>query len=151
MLFFRKLIYLEINLTSKHIKKIAVLGIRSAEKEEFADAKKEKLFYIDSYKIRNIGIKKALEQTKTYLNSNNIYLSLDFDVIDPAYAPGVGTPEPFGLNPLDIVDLINYFSSNIVGFDVTELCPPFDNGQTALLAAKFVRILIENISLKNNK
>ncbi len=133
------------------IKKIAVLGIRSAEKEEFADAKKEKLFYIDAYKIRNIGIKKALEQTKTYLKNNHIYLTLDIDVIDPAYAPGVGTPEPFGLNPLDIVDIINYFSLNIVGFDVTELCPSYDNGQTALLAAKFVRILIENISLKNNK
>jgi len=132
------------------IKNIAVLGIRSAEKEEFVDAKKKKLFYIDAEKIRKIGIKKALEQTNGYLKNNRIYLSLDIDVIDPAYAPGVSTPEPFGLNPLDIVETLSFFSLNLVGFDVTEVCPAYDNGQTAILAAKFVRTLIENIFLKNN-
>jgi agmatinase len=127
------------------IKNIAVLGIRSAEKEEFEDAKKENLFFIDTEKIREIGVKKSLEQTNSFLKNNNIYLSLDIDVIDPAYAPGVGTPEPFGLTPLDIVEIFNFFTKNIIGFDVTEVCPGYDNGQTAILAAKLVRILIENI------
>ncbi len=133
------------------IRNIAVLGIRSAEKEEFANAKREKLFYIDAEKIREIGISKALEQTKAYLKNDQIYLTLDIDVIDPAFAPGVCTPEPFGLNPLDIVEIISFFSLNLVGFDVTEVCPAYDNGETAVLAAKIVRILIENIFLKNNE
>ena len=76
---------------------------------------------------------------------------MDIDVVDPAYAPGVGTPEPFGLNPLDIVEIISFFSLNLVGFDVTEVCPAFDKGETAILAAKFVRILIENMALRNNE
>jgi arginase family enzyme len=38
----------------------------------------------------------------------------------------------------------------MVGFDVTEVCPTFDNGESAMLAAKFVRILMEKISLRNN-
>ena len=132
------------------IKNIAVLGIRSAEKDEFLQAEKDGLFFIDAEKIREIGIKKTLEETKTYLKANKIYLSLDIDVIDPAYAPGVSTPEPFGLHPLDIVEFISFFSKEMVGFDVTEVCPTFDNGESAILAAKFVRILMEKISLRNN-
>jgi len=126
------------------IKNIAVLGIRSAEKEEFDEAKNLGLFYVDSVNIKEMGIKKAIDETKNYLKNKKIYLTVDIDVIDPAYAPGTSTPEPFGLNPIDILKCIESFSSNLVGFDIVEVCPPFDNGQTALLAAKFIRLLIEN-------
>jgi len=92
-----------------------------------------------------MGIKKAIDETKRYLKNKKIYLSLDIDVIDPAYAPGTSTPEPFGLNPIDILECIESFSSNLVGFDIVEVCPPHDNGQTALLAAKLIRLLIEKV------
>ena len=127
------------------IKNIAVLGIRSAEKEEFNDAKNLGLFYIDSVDIKEMGIINAIEETKKFLKNKKIYLTIDIDVIDPAYAPGTSTPEPFGLNPFDILKCIESFSSNLVGFDIVEVCPPYDKGQTALLAAKFIRLLIENI------
>jgi len=128
------------------IKNIAVLGIRSAEKEEFDEAKNIGLFYIDSVDIKGMGIKNAIEKTKNYLKNKKIYLTIDIDVIDPAYAPGTSTPEPFGLDPIDILKCIESFSSNLVGFDIVEVCPPYDNGQTALLAAKFIRLLIENVN-----
>lgn len=125
------------------IKNIAVVGIRSAEKEEFEEAKTNKLFYIDSFFIRNNGIKKAIDETKKYLKNKRIYLSLDIDVIDPAYAPGTSTPEPFGITPFDVLECIDAFSPQLIGFDVVEVCPPFDKGETALLAAKFVRYVID--------
>ncbi len=131
------------------IKNIVLLGIRSAEKEEFVDAKKLGLFYIDSFEIKENGIKKALDRTRDYLGDKQIYLTLDIDVLDPSYAPGTSTPEPFGLTPFDVVECIDAFSSNLIGFDVAEVCPEYDKGQTALLAAKFIRYLIEQIESIN--
>jgi agmatinase len=127
------------------IKNIAVLGIRSAEKKEFLEANNLGLFYIDSFEIKDNGIKQALDRTKKYLGDKKIYLTLDIDVLDPCYAPGTSTPEPFGLSPFDIVECIDEFSKNLIGFDVVEVCPDFDNGQTALLAAKFIRSVIEAV------
>jgi agmatinase len=131
------------------IKNISVLGIRSAEKEEYLDAKKQGLFYIDSFDIKENGIKNAIEKTKKYLGNKKIYFTLDIDVLDPAFAPGTSTPEPFGLSPFDVIDCIDSFSSNLVGFDVVEVCPDYDNGQTALLAAKIIRYVIEQIESRN--
>jgi len=127
------------------IKNIAVVGIRSAEKQEFVDAKKLGLFFIDYFEIKKNGIKKALDKTKNYLKDKKIYLTLDIDVLDPAYAPGTSTPEPFGLKPFDIIECIDFFSKNLIGFDVVEVCPDYDQGQSALLAAKFIRYVIEQV------
>jgi len=126
-----------------NIENIAVLGIRSVEKEEFEEAKNKKLFYRDSFFIKENGIKKAISNTKKYLKNKKIYLTLDIDVLDPAYAPGTSTPEPFGLTPYDIIECIDGFSSQLIGFDVVEVCPPFDKGETALLAAKLIRYVID--------
>jgi agmatinase len=125
------------------IKNIAVLGVRSAEKEEFEDVKKQNLFFIDSFTIREKGIKKALSETEKYLKNKKIYLTLDIDVVDLAYAPGTSTPEPFGLTSFDVLECIKFFSQRLIGFDVVEVCPPYDKGETALLAAKFIRCVIE--------
>ena len=86
-----------------------------------------------------------LDKTKVFLKNKQIYLTLDIDVIDLAYAPGTSTPEPFGLTSFDVLECIESFSSQLVGFDVVEVCPPFDKGQTALLAAKFVRCVIRQV------
>jgi len=133
-----------------NIRNIAVLGIRSAEKEEFEDAKKQNLFHIDSFTIKETGIKQALDEVKNHLKNKRVYLTLDIDVLDPAYAPGTSTPEPFGLTSFDILECIESFSSQLIGFDVVEVCPPYDNGETALLAARFVRCIIERVWLKHH-
>ena len=127
------------------IDNIALLGIRSAEKEEFEEAKKQGLFWIDSYIIRKKGIEEALYKVKKYLKNKKIYLTLDIDVLDPAYAPGTSTPEPFGLTPFDILECIESFSSQLIGFDIVEVCPPYDKGETSLLAAKLIRYVIERV------
>ena len=130
------------------IKNIAVLGLRSADKEECEDAKKQDLFSIDSFEIKKSGMKKALDKTKDFLKNKNLYLTLDVDVIDLTYAPGTSTPEPFGLTTFDVLECIEGFSPQLIGFDVVEVCPPYDKGQTALIAAKLVRNIIENVYFK---
>lgn len=127
------------------ISNIAVLGIRSVEKEEFEDARNHGLFYIDSYKINREGINKALQQVKDYFKNKSVYLTLDIDVVDTAYAPGTSTPEPFGLKPLDLLDVIDFFAKDLVGFDIVEVCPDYDNGETSILAAKIVRYVIDRV------
>lgn len=127
------------------IENIAVLGIRSAEKEEYDQAQKKGLFFLDAFNLRKRGIKNTIQQTKNRIKGKKIYLTLDIDVIDPAYAPGTSTPEPLGLNPLDIIEIIEAFSPQLIGCDIVEVCPSYDHGQTAVLAAKLIQICISGI------
>ena len=127
------------------VENIAVLGIRSAEKEEYDQARKLGLFFRDAYTISQQGMSKIIKETKTRLKGKPIYLTIDIDVIDPAYAPGTSTPEPFGLTPLDVVEIIDAFAPQIIGCDLVEVCPPYDQGQTAVLAARLLRTCIGGI------
>jgi hypothetical protein len=70
---------------------------------------------------------------------------MDIDVVDPAYAPGTSTPEPFGLTPRDVLEIIEAFSPQLIGCDIAEICPPYDHGQTAVLAAKLIQTSIRGI------
>jgi agmatinase len=69
-----------------------------------------------------------------------LYLSLDLDVLDPAYAPGVSHHEPGGLSSRDVLDLIQRLRAPLVGADIVELNPLRDPlGITAMTAAKFLK------------
>jgi agmatinase len=137
---------------SDHIKieNIGVLGVRSAEIEEYEDAKKKGLFFKTSFEMKNKGLKTILTETKKHFKNKKMYLTIDIDVVDPGYAPGTGTPEPFGITTFDLLEIIDFFSSQIIGFDVVEVNPDFDNGETAILAAKVIRNIIEKISFKKH-
>ena len=130
------------------IRNIATLGVRSSDKLEFQSAKEMGLFYIDAFYIENNGILQALKKTKDFLKNKKIYLTLDMDVIDPSYAPGTSTPEPFGINPFDVLECIDAFSSQLIGCDIVEVCPSYDHGETSLLAAKLIRYIIEAVFVK---
>jgi agmatinase len=77
-----------------------------------------------------------------------VYLSLDIDCADPAYAPGTGTPEVAGLTSRELVQLVRGLRGlPIAGFDVVEVAPPFDSAEiTALLAANLVYEFLELIA-----
>jgi agmatinase len=72
-------------------------------------------------------------------NSKKIYISVDTDVLDPAFAPGVGNPEPEGITASVLLDIIEEIADErISGFDVVEVAPTYDNGATAVTASKIV-------------
>jgi agmatinase len=132
-----------------NLKNIVILGVRSAEKHEYESAKKQGLYFKDAFEIHQNNIMDILKDAERHLNNKKIYLSIDIDVIDPAYAPGSSTPEPFGLLPGEILKIIDFFASGIIGFDLVEVCPQYDKGETAILAAKLIRNLIEQIDKEN--
>lgn len=72
-----------------------------------------------------------------------LYVSLDLDGLDPAFAPGVAHPEPGGLSTRDVVDLLHRIRAPIVGFDLVEYNPRFDHRDlTARVAAKLLKELL---------
>lgn len=128
--------------TRRVVEKVGVnrclaVGVRSYSKEE-ADAMEDLgPKHFTSYDVLDGGLDGILEAFEDL--PEVVYLSLDMDVVDPAYAPAVGNPEPFGLTPLHIKQIIGALGDRISGFDITEVSPPWDDGITAALGARFVR------------
>jgi|TARA_B110000196_G_scaffold255381_1_gene225353 agmatinase len=114
------------------------IGIRSVSQSEITEARSVGLKFIES------GWTELREYLADVIDDLDgpVYFSLDMDVIDPAFAPGVGTPEPFGMTPYEVIQTINFFADRIVGFDCVEVCPPHDNGNTSALAARLTRHLV---------
>jgi agmatinase len=114
------------------------IGIRSGSQKEYALARGKNITCYPADYIINTGIDNIITEVISHLNSRHIYLSLDMDVLDPSFAPGLGTPEPFGITDRHVLSLIRSLAPISVGFDVMEIAPPFDCGNTALLGAKYV-------------
>ncbi len=118
------------------------IGIRSGAKEEYDFASKNNIRFYTVSRIQADGIANVMRDVVEYLNTDRIYLSIDVDAIDPAYAPAVGNPEPFGMTPTDVKYVIQSLAPYTVGFDLVEISPHYDHGQTALLGAKLIREFI---------
>ena len=118
--------------------RVCSIGTRSVSRAEISEARGIGLKFIES------GWTELREYLSDLIDDLDgpVYLSLDMDAIDPAFAPGVGTPEPFGMTPYEVIQTINFFADRIVGFDCVEVCPPYDNGNTSALAARLTRHLV---------
>ena len=118
--------------------RVCSIGTRSVSRAEISEARGIGLKFIES------GWTELREYLADLIDDLDgpVYLSLDMDAIDPAFAPGVGTPEPFGMTPYEVIQTINFFADRIVGFDCVEVCPPYDNGNTSALAARLTRHLV---------
>lgn len=116
-------------------------GIRSGTKDEFAFARRHTNLFIHE-------ITAPLKDTIPGLKGRPVYISLDIDVVDPAFAPGTGTAEPGGCDVREIIKAVHLLGDlNVVGFDLVEVSPVYDqSGRTALLAAKLVREAILSFS-----
>ncbi len=118
--------------------RIFSFGTRSTSREEFEDPDYSKVKFIRAETVKEKGIGRCLEDIIPKLE-DSLYFSIDMDGIDPSQAPGVGTPEPYGLMDKDVRFLIRKLAKRINGFDVLEFTPDFDNGNTAMLAAKLIQ------------
>ncbi|NLZ28670.1 MAG: agmatinase, partial [Firmicutes bacterium] len=81
------------------------------------------------------------KRTIRELGDRPVYVTIDIDVVDPAYAPGTGTPEPGGITSACLFRALALIRDlNLVGFDLVEVNPAYDHGQiTAILGAKIIR------------
>jgi len=120
--------------------KIIEVGTRALCKEELAYAKKVGIEFLTAQQIRKEGTKQIAKQLKEKLAKHkNIYLSIDMDVLDPAYAPAVQNPEPEGLEPHCLLDILCGLCTNrVIAFDVVEVAPSYDSGISAVQAAKAI-------------
>jgi len=122
-------------------KRVIVVGVRAACSEELEYVRSMGIEYITSHQILKYGVKRAISKIiENSKISNSLYISIDMDVFDPAYAPGVGNPEPEGLTPTHVLDILyEIVDERLVGFDVVEVCPLCDvNDITSILAAKVI-------------
>lgn len=130
---------------AKHISDLGVplvqVGTRSGTKEEYRLAAERSIIYAMD-EIRKRGIVQVLNEIEGFLDVDSIYLSIDMDAIDPAFAPGVGNPEPYGLTPLEVRTALRKLSPVTSGFDIVEITPDYDMGLSALLGAKLLRDFI---------
>ena len=120
----------------------ASIGIRSGSREEFGWAAENNISYFTARQVREEGVDAVLDQALRSLQCDRLYLSIDLDVLDPAYAPAVGNPEPFGLSSWDAKRVIERLAPRLAGLDINELTPAYDRGETALLAARLAREFI---------
>jgi agmatinase len=120
--------------------KILEIGTRAVCKEELDYAKKANIQFFTAQQIRRDGIEKTAKKIETLLaDHEKIYLTIDMDVLDPAFAPAVQNPEPDGLDMHVFLDLLcRVCDHRIVAFDLVEVAPHYDNGITAIQAAKTI-------------
>ncbi|MBS7607641.1 MAG: agmatinase [Candidatus Bathyarchaeia archaeon] len=120
--------------------KILEVGTRAVCKEELEYAKKVGIEFFTAHQIRKMGSEKTANRLLKELEKcKNLYLSIDVDVLDPAYAPAVQNPEPEGLDAPTFLDILgSVCDKRVVGFDVVEVAPNFDQGVTAIQAAKVI-------------
>jgi agmatinase len=121
------------------VREIVILGARSGTRDQYKFAERLHLYPADE--IRAMGIKAVITDVKRIIGSRKIYLSIDADVIDGCLTPGLGTPEPFGITPQDVRELVAALAPTASAFDYVEVCP-CDQGQTASVAAQIVRTFL---------
>lgn len=118
---------MEQNLASRLIQ----VGIRTLNDHQKAQVKK--------YKVEVFSPQEVEKVLKLVINSP-VYISIDFDALDPAFAPGVSHYEPGGLSVRDIVKILHSLKADVVGADIVEYNPTKDiNSQTAFVGAKFIK------------
>jgi len=120
---------------------IVHVGARAFVKEELAFLKDNKIRTVSDKEIRDGNGPKLLQDITSTFDS--LYLSIDLDVLDPAFAPGVGNPEAVGISSRELYDLVTTLQNKkIVAADIVELNPTYDNGATASMAAKMISTII---------
>jgi agmatinase len=99
--------------------------------------------------VREMGLQRLMEIIQNRVGQKKVFVTFDIDVIDPAFAPGTGTPEVGGFTSAEAIDLVRGLRGlNFVGFDVVEVLPDYDVAEiTALLAANIVYEFLSLIAL----
>ena len=94
---------------------------------------------ISSVDVQDRGMEWGLQRLRNRVGDTPIYISIDIDVLDPAHAPGTGTPEAGGLTSRELLGFVRSFAYlNVVGADVVEVAPAYDHAEITGIAAAHV-------------
>lgn len=109
------------------------VGIRSMDSIEKTVMDKDKVFFAHDMVTDDFWMENAID-----LMTDNVFITIDLDAIDPSILPSTGTPEPGGLFWYETLDFLNkiFKEKNVVGFDIVELCPNEHDKSSDFVAAK---------------
>lgn len=115
---------------------VIVIGARTGSEDEWDRANAADVTVVQPSAVGAFALAERLEAA-----DRPVYLSVDIDCVDPAFAPGTGTMEPFGLEPSVVRDVVRTVAPYAGGFDIVEVNDR-DDGQAAVLAGKLVRSFV---------
>ena len=116
---------------------------------EFSQSHGMRVVFMDEFSA--LGVEKVIQEARKTVGEGKTYISFDVDGLDPVYAPGTGTPEVGGITTLEAQQLLRGLRGlNLIGGDVVEVAPPFDNtGNTALVGATMMFEILSLIADSN--
>jgi agmatinase len=120
---------------------VGIRGPMYGDEADFGFQRRHGVTTIDIGEVKRDGVERVAARVRALVRGRPLYVTFDIDSVDPAYAPGTGTPEVGGLTSYEAQELVRGLAGlPIVGCDVVEVAPPFDGpGQiTALLAANLM-------------
>jgi len=134
-------------------KRTIQIGIRGGQNFmdgiEFSLDQGMRVVFMDEFS--SLGVDRVIEEARKVAGEGRTYISFDVDGLDPVYAPGTGTPEVGGITTLEAQQLLRGLKGlNLIGGDVVEVAPPFDNtGNTALVGATMMFEILSLIADTN--
>ena len=134
-------------------KRTIQIGIRGGQNFmdgiEFSQSHGMRVVFMDEFSF--LGVEKIIKEARDVVGEGKTYISFDVDGLDPVYAPGTGTPEVGGITTLEAQQLLRGLKGlNLIGGDVVEVAPPFDNtGNTALVGATMMFEILTLIADSN--
>lgn len=128
---------------------VAHVGARAATKEEWSLSRRLGLVVPPG----EADGRRALSDFAAFVSGfERVYVSVDIDGLDPAFAPGTGTPEPGGLSTLTLLRYIYALKeTSVSAFDIMEVSPPYDNGSTVTAAARVMNELVAICELQRRR
>ena len=91
---------------------------------------------ISARDIPELGVKEVVKLIRDRVGESALYISIDIDVLDPAFAPGTGTPEAGGLSSRELLAILRGTNDlNIIGADIVEVAPVYDHAEITSIAA----------------
>lgn len=131
------------------------LGMRGSiySPEDYTDSRELGYDLMTALEIQDLGIPQTIQRIRDRVGNRPVFVSFDIDFLDPAYAPGTGTPEVGGFTGHETLRLLRGLEGfNFAGFDVVEVLPALDPGNiTALMAAHVAYEFISLLALKEKR
>jgi agmatinase len=127
------------------------VGIRGPlyDASDLAESSRLGFMAIDCVSIERDGLAAAIERLAARLGSGPVYVSVDIDVLDPAFAPGTGTPEAGGMTSRELLTMLRTLTT-VVGADIVEVAPAYDHAEITGIAAAHVAYELVGVMVKED-